>query len=258
MLRRPRRPLLLAALVCVGALAAGGCIPIPAGYSKLVWSDEFNGPAGAPVNAANWLHEVGRWGKTLQTYTASTSNSSLDGAGHLLITARRSGTGFTSARLDSKRSFTYGRIEARIQVPAGQGYWPAFWMLGSNVYQVGWPACGEVDVMEGINSCPDCWHVVHGPAAGGRWSKSYKWPSVSPGFHVYALDWTSTKLTLSLDGHVGLVVSKSQLTSSQGWPFAKPFYLLFTFAVGGDWAGPPNNNTKFPATMVVDYVRVFQ
>jgi beta-glucanase (GH16 family) len=235
---------------------------------ELVWSDEFDGPAGAPVDAARWSFELGGdgWGNAeLQFYTAE--NSALDGAGHLAITARREARGaraFTSARLTTRGKLeqTHGRIEARLRLPAGKGLWPAFWMLGSDLSQVGWPACGEIDIMEARGAQP--WRVssaLHGPgySAGNALIAAFERPDRAPltdDFHTFAVDWSPGELRFSVDGQPYHTQRASRL--SQRWVFDHPFFLILNLSVGGNFGGPPDDTTPFPATLLADYVRVYR
>ncbi|GAA0652332.1 glycoside hydrolase family 16 protein [Kutzneria viridogrisea] len=236
---------------------------------KLSWSDEFSGAAGSAPNPAKWNYDTGGggWGnQELEYYTNSRNNSFLDGAGHLVIQARKDDAAkyhcwygtcqYTSARLltSGKFSQTYGRFEARVQVPGGQGVWPAFWALGANIGSVGWPACGEIDAMENIGREPNQVHgSLHGPN-GYNTSSTYTLGSpVSAGFHTFAADWYPDHIAFSVDGHV----YNTQQRPASGWVFDKPFFLLLNLAIGGNWPGSPNGATHFPAKMLVDYVRVY-
>ncbi|HEY0706746.1 MAG TPA: glycoside hydrolase family 16 protein, partial [Polyangia bacterium] len=161
------------------AVGLGACSSPPAGtpipprtpFSKMVWNDEFDGPMGASVDKARWHHEIGPWpfNEELQSYTDSPRNIALDGQGNLVITALREakdGVEYTSARIDTRSSLetTYGRIEARIKMPQGQGLWPAFWMLGNDREEKGWPECGEIDIMEFAGGSPTViTGSLHGP-----------------------------------------------------------------------------------------------
>jgi beta-glucanase (GH16 family) len=272
---------LLAALAC-GAFAAGSTAREPTGVATAIavgaplWEEQFEGPSGAPPNPARWNFDTGGggWGnEELQSYTSRPQNASLDGEGDLVITARReSYTGadgihrdYTSARLQTlgKFEFTYGTLEARIEVPQGQGLAPAFWTLGNDAYrgQNGWPGCGEIDAMEVFNSEPNMVNGhVHGPwpayptgvGGGARASEP-----LSAGFHVYAVEWTPEKVSFLLDGKTYETVERSQLPSSYAWPFRHPNFILLNLAVGGEWPGAPNAATEFPARMLVDWVRVW-
>jgi beta-glucanase (GH16 family)/transcriptional regulator with XRE-family HTH domain len=239
----------------------------------LIWHDEFNGPAGAPPDSTKWqvVTGGGGWGNhELEDYTSRGSNVSLDGNGHLAITAEHGtytdGSGvtrdYTSARIQTKGLYQsrYGQIEARIKLPAGQGLWPAFWALGADG---AWPAAGEIDVMESIGSKPSTiFGSIHGPQAGSPRgyaisATAHSRSSLAAGFHTYGVDWSPTKIVFTLDGVPYATRTPSDLTSKQSWVFNKPFYLLLNLAVGGTWPGSPKASTRFPATMLVDWVRVY-
>jgi beta-glucanase (GH16 family) len=236
--------------------------------STLIWDDEFNGPAGAAPDPTKWqviTSPSGSYNNDLECYTNSPSNVELDGQGHLAITARQ-GSGscpYTSGRLQTNGLFatTYGTLEARIHLPAGQGLWPTFWALGSNRYSAGWPECGEIDAMENLGSDPFTnYGSIHGPQGtlAYGYSTAYRSPvSLAKGFHTYAVTWTSTSISYSVDGVTYAKYTPATLSAGQSWVFNQPFYLLLNLAVGGDWAGPPNSSTHFPATMLVDWVRVY-
>jgi beta-glucanase (GH16 family) len=205
----------------------------------------------------------------LQFYTDRTHNAALDGDSHLVITAREDASGgpcwygacrFTSARLITKGTFAqaYGRFEARIRLPRGQGIWPAFWLLGDDIDAVGWPACGEIDIMEYLGHDEDTVHAaLHGPGfdptatfdlAGGG--------SFADGFRTFAAEWSPDQVRFFVDGHRYGTVDKPD--GSGGWVFDHPFFILLNVAVGGRWPGEPDDTTEFPQQMVVDYVRVYE
>jgi beta-glucanase (GH16 family) len=262
---------------------------------KLAWSDDFSGAAGTAPNPASWGYETGGsgWGNDEQEYyTDSTQNAALDGNGDLAITVQQntdssllcsynsagtyfpSGTtcGYTSARLVTANTFSqqYGRIEARIKIPAGDGVWPAFWALGANESTVGWPTSGEIDTMENVGDEPGTvYGTLHGPVAGSGttvepWGigGSYTLPggaALSAGFHVFAADWYPDHVSFSVDGHIYETVYAADLPSGDTWVFGHPFYLLLNVAVGSanSWGGAPTSATVFPQTMLVNYVRVY-
>jgi beta-glucanase (GH16 family) len=246
---------------------------VHAGTRPLAWSDEFQGPRGSHPNRRKWTFETGYgWGdRELQSYTARRANASLDGKGHLAIRARRERyTGadrrtahYTSARMNSRTrfEFAYGRVEARIRVPRGRGLLPAFWALGTDVDRVGWPAAGEIDLMEVHGGRPFTVHgTLHGPRAGGgdyalAAMRRSRVPLTS-GFHVYGVSWHPGRIVFRLDGEVYAVRTRSHLSDSSRWRFDHPFSLLFTLAVGPRWLGRPDATTRFPATMLIDWVRV--
>lgn len=230
---------------------------------KLIWSDEFNAPVNTPPDPAKWVHETGAngWGNhELEDYTNHIQNAYQDGHGHLVIQALRSPDGhITSARLKTEGKFSvlYGRVEARIQIPYGQGIWPAFWMLGDDIGKVGWPRCGEVDIMENIGKQPS---TVHGSLHGPDWYDStvaYTLPQgerFADQYHTFAVEWAPGKVTFFVDGHP----YTTEVKAGAGWRFEHPFFLLLNLAVGGDWPGNPDASTRFPQMMKVDYVRVYQ
>jgi beta-glucanase (GH16 family) len=242
-----------------------------------LWTEEFEGPAGSPPDPSRWSFDTGGggWGNAeLQSYTARPENAELDGEGHLMITARQESyvgadgihREYTSARLQTleKFEFTYGVLEARIEVPSGQGLAPAFWTLGDDAYRGrhGWPRCGEIDAMEVFSSQPDTVHGhVHGPwpaypqGIGGAASAP---EPLSSGYHVYAVEWNPEQISFALDGKTYETVSRSQLPAGYPWPFERPNFILLNLAVGGEWPGPPNASTQFPARMLVDWVRVWR
>jgi beta-glucanase (GH16 family) len=243
---------------------------------KLIWADNFNGPAGAAPNPAKWQAMswyVGTRGDgELEYYTSQASNVSLDGAGHLVITARRmkyTSDGvtryYTSGRIETEARFqtTYGELEARIKLPAGQGLWPAFWAVGSDYDQVGWPDCGEIDMMEALGNDPFTFYgTIHGPSADSSYgygliAAKRSRVSLAAGFHVYGVTWSPSKIVFTLDGVPYSVRTRASLSPGDRWVFNKPFFLILNLAVGGHWPGSPNASTPFPARMVVDWVKVY-
>ena len=250
-----------AARAASGATAASSAV--------LLAADEFDGPAGSAPNPAIWRFDLGGngWGNAeLETYTDSRRNSALDGRGNLVITARREADGsYSSARLKSEGTYSaqYGRVEARIRIPRGQGIWPAFWMLGADIGQVGWPACGEIDVMENVGYEPAVVHgTVHGPGYSGAQgiSAAYTNPSgaaFADDFHVYGVDWRPDSITWTVDGVAYRTVTRADVGSNP-WVFDKPFFVVLNVAVGGSWPGSPDASTRFPQQMTVDWLRVYQ
>ncbi len=288
--RRPRHWALALAVLPLTLAACGGP---PASHApsspattatapglRLVWSDEFTGPAGSRPDPAKWVHDTGAdgWGNhEWENYTDRPDNASLDGKGNLNITARRApapGTrcavgpcDITSARLITRGTFAqrYGRFEARIKVPAGPGLWPAFWMLGDDQgdHPCQDPKCGEIDIMEqvGAKEADTVWGSAHGPGYSGEHglTKDYRLPDGRPfsdDFHVFAVDWQPGRLAFSVDGHTYQTRTPADAPGKE-WIFDHPFFLLLNLAVGGDWPGPPDATTAFPATMTVDYVRAY-
>lgn len=247
---------------------------------RLVWSDEFDGPRGTKVDSAKWTAEIGGsgWGnRERQFYTNSPRNASLDGKGSLAITARKETLPssdkcwygkclYTSARLITKGRFeqAYGRFEARLKLPAGQGIWPAFWLLGRDIDQVGWPKCGEIDVMENIGREPTIVHgTAHGPgySGGEAIGAPYELPGgarFSEDFHVFAVEWEPEVIRWYVDGKLYHTLTPASLPANAKWVYDHPFYLLLNLAVGGNWPKDPDATTTFPQTLLVDYVRVYR
>ena len=249
--------------------------PSPSSGWRLGWSDEFDAPDGTRPDPGRWVHDLGGggWGnQELQTYTDRAENAAVR-AGALVITARAErftgGDGiardFTSARLKTKDRFaqTYGRFEARIQVPRGQGLWPAFWMLGADIDSAGWPACGEIDIMENIGREPTTVHgTLHGPGYSGGAALTASVTSrdgrpFADSFHVYAVEWEPQEIRWYLDGVQYAAKRPSDLPAGARWAFEHHHFLLLNVAVGGRWPGSPDASTQFPQEMKVDYVRVY-
>jgi beta-glucanase (GH16 family) len=236
----------------------------------LIWSDEFN---SATINTANWKFEVGTgdngWGNNeLQYYTNGDNAKVVDGK--LILTAKKVNEdkmqgSYTSTRMISwgKKEFTYGRIEVRAKLPSGTGIWPAIWMLGANLGQVGWPACGEIDIMEYVGYQPDVVHsTVHTSAgyAGDGSGSSKSLPTCEEEFHIYGLLWTQESMTFYIDSPDNVVhVYAPAEKNASNWPFDKPHFFILNVAVGGNWGGAQGiDNTIFPQSMEVDYVRVYE
>ncbi|XQE79468.1 discoidin domain-containing protein [Streptomyces microflavus] len=256
----------------------------PANPPRLVWSDEFDGAAGGKPDSAKWRADPGTGpNNELENYTDH-RNAALDGAGHLVMEARKEVTAgsscprdplsgsttcqYTSARMNTGATFqfTYGRVEARIKVPKGNGLWPAFWMMGGD-FLTGrpWPYNGEIDIMEILGKdVKTAYSTVHAPAynGGGGIGAPYTLPGnadFSDDFHTWVADWNSKGITYSLDGRTVLTLDKEQVEQTRGpWIFDHPHYLILNLAVGGDWPGPTDTSTPFPAKMLVDHVRVYQ
>jgi beta-glucanase (GH16 family) len=241
----------------------------------LTWSDEFDGPDGSAVDPNKWSHDVGGggWGnQEREYYTDGTQNAVVEG-GNLVITATTQGASqykcwygtclYTSARLITKGHFAqqYGRFEARVQMPSGQGMWPAFWLLGSNIDQVRWPACGETDIMENIGKEPSVNHgSLHAPGfPGAGLTGQYTLPGgakFSDAFHTFAVEWDASGIRFYVDDQ--LYETQTPANAGSGtWAFDHPFFILLNVAVGGTWPGDPDGTTTFPQTMKVDWVRVY-
>jgi beta-glucanase (GH16 family) len=243
---------------------------------SLVWNDEFNGGNGSAPEKAKWVIETGGngWGNNeLEYYTNRVNNVQVQD-GKLVITAKREGysdsegvfRGYTSARIKTQGKFAqrYGRFEARIQIPRGQGVWPAFWMLGDDIGKTPWPACGEIDIMENIGKEPETIHgTIHGPGYSG--DKGIGSPFVlgdgkafADDYHLYAVEWEPQAIRFYVDDKLYATRTPADLPAGAKWVFDHPFFLILNVAVGGGWPGEPDVHTKFPQTMLVDYVRVYE
>lgn len=240
---------------------------------QLIWNDEFD---GAAIDKSKWTAEVGGggWGNRELQYYTNRNDNAFQTNGSLVIKAIKeqySGTdnvnrAFTSARLTSRKSFTatYGKFEARIKLPRGQGIWPAFWMMGDDIDKVHWPACGEIDVMENIGKEPSMVHgTIHGPGYSGAngITSSYALPgkqSFSDSFHTFAVEWEPNVIRFVCDGVCYKTLTPADLPQGTTWVYNHPFFILLNLAVGGNWPGNPDETTTFPQLMLVDYVRVYQ
>lgn len=232
----------------------------PQGWT-LVWSDEFNGTSIDTLS--NWKYDLGGggWGNAeLEYYTNRPENANIEN-GVLRIIARKEsygGASYTSARMKTQglRSFTYGRVEARIKLPVGQGIWPAFWMLGTSITQVGWPKCGEIDIMEHINSTPVANGTMHWDNNGHAQYGTTTPCDVSL-YHLYAIEWDKDRIQWFVDSVKYLEGNIANNINSTD-EFHSPFFIILNLAIGGNWPGNPTVGTPFPDTMSVDYVRVYQ
>lgn len=237
-------------------------------FTELVMQDEFD-VDGAP-NSELWGFDIGTgnngWGnQELQYYTSRPDNVRVQN-GVLIITAQREnfeGSQYTSARLLTKNKFEqrYGRFEARIWLPYGQGIWPAFWMLGADIDENPWPGAGEIDVMEYRGQTPTILiGSVHGPgySGGNAISKEYELENdrFDTGFHVFGIEWAPEYVNFYVDDVLYNRITPDDVTGP--WVFDKPFFMLMNLAVGGNFVGPPNQQTVFPQLMLVDYVRVYK
>jgi beta-glucanase (GH16 family) len=263
-------------LALCGTARAQQMSPVTPAKWTLTWSDEFNAPDGSRPDPAKWKNEVGseRWGNNeLECYTDRPDNSVIRG-GNLVIIAKKEKVkcakgpdkDYTSARLVTAGLFTqtYGRFEARIKIPSGQGIWPAFWMLGADIEKVGWPASGEIDIMEIIGKDPStAYGSLHGPGYNG--DKGYRAEYRLPGsvkfadaYHVFAIEWEPNVVRFLVDDEVYATQTPKKLPPDGKWVFDKPFFIILNCAVGGDWPGSPDATTQFPREMLVDYVRAYK
>jgi beta-glucanase (GH16 family) len=272
---------LLAASSVLVAASPCGSSSLTAGHIasaqwKLTWSDDFSGPEGSAPDPSKWTYDIGGagWGnQELETYTSRLENAQIRN-GNLVITALKedlTGTDgiprkFTSARLKTQYRFAqaYGRFEARIKLPRGQGVWPAFWLLGDDIDRVGWPACGEIDIMENVGFEPGTDHgSLHASAFARLTSDATKTVSLPGGqaladdFHLYAIEWEPGQVRFYLDQNNYATFSESDWPAGGQWVFDHPFFVILNVAVGGSWPGSPDSTTSFPQQMLVDYVRVY-
>ena len=237
-------------------------------FTELVMSDEFE--TDGVLDNSIWSYDIGTgengWGNNeLQYYTDRPENISVQN-GILIIKAEKEsfeGSSYTSARIVTKAKFEqkYGRFEARIRLPYGQGLWPAFWLLGNSIDEVGWPNCGEIDIMEYRGQNPSIvLGTLHGPgySGGNSISKSYDLVNdrFDTGFHVFGIEWGPEYINFYVDDVLYNQLTPSDVTGD--WVYDHPFYILINLAVGGNFVGSPNNETVFPQTMLVDYVRVYK
>jgi beta-glucanase (GH16 family) len=237
---------------------------------RLIWQDEFDGAANTRPDATKWRHDIGGdgWGNAqLEFDTDRVENASLDGQGHLRIIARRESYGgrqYTSARLNSagKLERAYGRFEARIKLPRGQGIWPAFWVLGANIANVGWPGCGEIDIMEYRGQqVRNNRGSLHGPgySGGGNVGKEIdSGVDLSQAFHTYVIEWDPGRVIFKIDDDAFFTATPADLPQGTTWVYDHPFFIILNVAVGGTYVGSPDGTTTFPQTMLVDHVRVYE
>ena len=253
---------------------AGGALP---GWT-LTWSDEFNAADGSSVDAGKWESLTGGngWGNQEREYYTSDPLNAHQEGGHLVITATTQGAAahtcwygpcqYTSARLQTKGKLeqAYGRFEARIQIPAGQGLWPAFWMLGNDIGPSGWPACGEIDIMENIGKEPGRVHgSMHGPgySGGNPLTATHDLPGgahFADDYHMFAVEWEPAAVRFYVDATLYETRTPADVPAGKKWVYDHPFFLLLNVAVGGGWPGDPDGSTTFPQKMLVDYVRVYK
>jgi len=279
-MRLVRRAQLLAA-----AAVLATALPASAQTWNLVWSDEFNGAAGTFPDSTRWSYDVGNnggWGNgESEVYCAAGSSAApcssanpnvfMNGSGSLVIRARRDAAGtWTSTRMltSGKFSVQYGRIEARMRLVVANGLWPAFWMLGTNISSVGWPSCGEVDIMEWVDSygAGVTSSALHGPgySGGGNIGVQSGFPNGTrvddPGYHIYGVMWSPNQIQFYRDTitNVTRTITPANIPPGTTWAYNHPFFILLNQAVGGNWFPGPDGSTPAVNDMLVDYVRVYQ
>lgn len=250
----------------------------PSDQWKVTWSEEFNNAAGWQPSEDTWNFAVigtGNGNSELQYYIDKPETVSTDGQGNLRIRADKALPGlkcwygeckYTSARISTQNKYevTYGRIEARLKIPAGQGFWPAFWMLGSNIGTAGWPGGGEIDIMEAVGKEPNSIHgSLHGPGyyfrEGNHFTKAVTINEpVANAYHTYAIEKRPGEIVFFFDGKEYQKVTSRDIPAGTTWVMDQPFFIILNLAVGGAWPGSPNEDTPFPSDLLVDYVRVYQ
>ena len=227
--------------------------------------DDFSGPAGSAPNPAYWSYVTGTgWDRGLENYV--TAGAFLDGQGHLVIQAIRSGNGYTSGRIQTKNklSLGYGTIAARIKMPSGQGLWPAFWLVGADEDTTPWPECGEIDIIELVSKATTYYTTLVGPPVSGRPGNGNEGTQgaqitgpiadLSTDYHSYWVTRIPDSITVGIDTKTLATFTPQTLRPGAQWVYNRPMYAIFDLAVGG-WPGPPDKSTPFPATMLVDWFR---
>jgi len=269
-----------AIVLAVAMLFSNAIIAARERGEKLTFRDEFNRASETPVDPTKWTAEIGGYGwgnEELQYYTDDIENAYHDGAGSLVIKTIKKDLPpsfscwygqckYTSARLITKGKFDqkYGRFEARIKIPRGQGMWSAFWMLGNNIDKVGWANCGEIDIMENIGREPSTvYGTIHGPGYLGAngIGAPFNLPNeqkFADDFHIYATEWTENKISFYVDGNLSKTIVPKDLPAGKKWVYDHPFFMILNLAIGGKWGGAPDETTVFPQTMMIDYVRVYR
>jgi beta-glucanase (GH16 family) len=267
-------PVVVVALLASSKLCSTASAAEPKGWT-LVWSDEFDGSSSS-VDSTKWSFDIGGggWGNDeLQSYTSRSVNAELQNGALVLRVLKESFQGpdnitrnYTSARIRTSNKFSqaYGRFEARIKIPFGQGIWPAFWMLGNDHDVAGWPICGEIDIMENIGKEPSIIHgTLHGPGYSGAKgvTASYSLPAsrkFSDDYHTFAVQWEENLIRFYVDDRLYITRTPADLPAGKAWVFNHPFFIILNVAVGGNFPGSPDATTVFPQLMKVDYVRVYQ
>ncbi|UCE92804.1 MAG: glycoside hydrolase family 16 protein [Flavobacteriaceae bacterium] len=231
---------------------------------ELVWEEDFN---GEDLDMASWNFETGDgcphlcgWGNNERQIYTKKNHQVRDGL--LFISARKDGETYTSAKITTKgkKEFTYGKIEVRAKLPLGVGLWPAFWMLGANIDQVGWPDCGEIDILEYVGKEPEyIFTSLHTRDSHGITVNTRKdiVKGIEEGFHTYAINWTEEGIEFLIDGNSFYTFSPVS-KGPEIWPFDKPFYIILNLAVGGNFGGPEVDDSIFPQEFIIDYIKVYQ
>lgn len=231
---------------------------------KLIWEENFN---SEKLDETVWNYELGDgcpnicgWGNNeRQVYTR---NNHFVKDGNLVIQVRNEQNTYTSTRITTKykKQFQYGRIEARAKLPLGKGLWPAFWMLGSNISEVHWPKCGEIDILEYVGREPNkIFTSLHTQESFGNTinTKITDIKGIEEGFHLYTIDWTKDKIQFFVDNQL-LYTFSPEIKNESNWPYNQPFFFIINVAVGGDFGGNEIDNTIFPQEFLIDYIKVYQ
>jgi beta-glucanase (GH16 family) len=230
---------------------------------KLVWAENFSGKV---LNEKVWNIMLGDgcpncgWGNNERQLYTNENHKLIKG--YLEITAHKKGDKYTSSRLTTKdkKEFQYGYFEARAKLPIGQGVWPAFWMLGSNIDEVGWPKTGEIDILEYIGKEQSMvFSTLHTQDSYGisKNTKKTKIEGIENGFHTYGVDWSKNKMDFFVDDKL-VYTFQPEVKDENTWPFDQPFYFLLNLAIGGSFGGPEVDDAIFPQKFVIDYIRVYQ
>jgi beta-glucanase (GH16 family) len=237
--------------------AASSTLPVGCASAASAVIDDFNGPPGSAPNPAWWSYITGRgWDIGVETYDSAQAH--LNGQGNLVIQAVESDGGYRSGRIQTKNKLNlgYGRFAARIKMPAGQGLWPAFWLMSANEDATGW---GEIDIIELVSSATTYYSTIHGPTGAGKKPYQVQFSGqiadLSTDYHEYWATQAPDRITVGIDGNTLGTFTPESLTPGATWVFNQPMYAILTLAVGGSWAGPPDASTRFPATMLVDWFR---
>lgn len=239
-------------------------LSLSAQEKKLLWQENFD---GSKLNEKVWSFDLGDgcpnlcgWGNAeKQIYT---KKNHIVSNGHLIIEVRKEDNKYTSTRISTKekKHFKYGYIETRVKLPQGKGVWPAFWMLGENISKVGWPTCGEIDILEYVGKEPKTiFTSLHTKASHGNTINSKKTiiKNVEDDFHIYAIDWSKEKIDFYIDSKLVYTFQPKEKTT-QNWPFKQPFYFIVNLAIGGHFGGPEIDDAIFPQRYIIDYIKVFE
>ncbi len=230
---------------------------------ELIWEDNFD---GTELNESFWNFEIGDgcpncgWGNNERQLYSKENHTIKDG--YLVISAKKDGNHYSSTRITTKgkKEFQYGYIEARAKLPIGHGIWPAIWMLGGNISTVGWPKCGEIDILEYVGREPQMvFTSLHTQDSHGNTinTKKTKFENIEEGFHVFGADWTKDKIDFYVDGNLVYTFAPEN-KNEDTWPFDQPFYLLINMAIGGNFGGPEVDDTIFPQEFVIDYIKIYK